>query len=141
MVDPFLATESFTKPLELRKDITKIMRIPIPRIITDNRLLVFNSFPDFADNSYALYLFLEENNYWEKYKFIWLVSEVTDELKEKVESNGFHCSLVKKKSFKGVLAFLRCRHFLQPMADFKGLKQNTIRIDTLISGMGCHLKE
>lgn len=94
------------------------MRIPIPKILTNPQLLVFNSFPDFADNAFAFYLYLEDNRYWEKYKFVWLVEEVTDSIRALVKEREFHCRVIKKKSIQGVWAYLRSRHFFTTHGGF-----------------------
>ena len=102
------------------------MQIPVPRILTSPRLLVFNSFPDFADNTYAFYLYLEENRYWEKYQFVWLVEEVTDSIMAMVKERKFHCQVIKKKSVKGVLAFLRCKHFFTSHGGFQNFDTSKV---------------
>lgn len=94
------------------------MRIPLPKILTNDSLLVFNSFPDFADNAYAFYLYLEENRYWEKYEFVWLVEDITDSVRAIVKERKFHCQVFRKKSIRGVWAFLRSRHFFTTHGGF-----------------------
>lgn len=56
--------------------------------------------------------------YWEKYKFVWLVEEVTDSIMAMVKERKFHCQVIKKKSIRGVLAFLRCKHFFTSHGGF-----------------------
>ncbi len=95
------------------------MRIPVLKSLADPHLLVFSSFPDFADNTYAFYLFLENNRYWEKFKLVWLVEKVTESIRVRVKENHFHCKVIKKKSILGVFAFMRCRHFFSSHGGFR----------------------
>ena len=44
-----------------------------------------------------------------------------------VEEKGFHCSLVKKKSLKGVWSFIRCRHFFTSHGGFQGFETKYVK--------------
>ena len=80
------------------------MSLIIPKYLTDSHLLAFNSFPDFADNTYAFYLYLEEKRYWERYEFVWLVSEVMEGLRNTIESKGVPLCPCQEEIDRGVMA-------------------------------------
>lgn len=44
-------------------------------VLPTRRVLVFSSFPDFADNPYALYLYLIQNIEYDKYKKVWILEK------------------------------------------------------------------
>ncbi|WP_334055958.1 CDP-glycerol glycerophosphotransferase family protein [Polaribacter sp. P097] len=80
----------------------------LKRIITNKRKIVYHSFPDFTDNSFATFVFVSNN--LPKYKNIWLV--------DSLEKKDFFLKLIanytasenyiilKKKSVKGFFHYL-----------------------------------
>ena len=44
-------------------------------VSVDDSLIVFSSEPDFSDNAFVLFEYMQKNGYAEKYHFVWLVSE------------------------------------------------------------------
>ena len=77
----------------------------------NKNVIIYNSFPDFSDNSFALYCYI--SNHFSNYTNIWLVNNIS--LKEdylKLASNYTNIEkleIVKKKSFPGIYYYLTSR--------------------------------
>lgn len=65
-----------------------------------NNILLFSSYPDYTDNSYALYQYLK-NTKRDKYEYIWIVNEKSSLEKHK-DLRAYY-----KYSFKGLFYFFR----------------------------------
>ena len=80
-------------------------------IPTSKNIVVFNSYPDYTDNSQAIFKYLHENRA-HKYRYIWLVNEKEDvkNIKERITKDGYIADVFYKKSLKGLWAFIRCRY-------------------------------
>lgn len=89
----------------------------------NNKLLLFVSFPDFGDNSYAVFRYLIKSNRNDKYQFCWLVDnkECKDRILDKVkEWNGNidNVSIIKRKSIKGIFMCYRARYLFNTVGIF-----------------------
>lgn len=73
------------------------------------KILLFNSYPDYSDNSYAIFKYLLENDYHLKYELIWLISTENPKLIHKKIYDEFSVKIkcYKKKSFLGVLNYFK----------------------------------
>lgn len=69
----------------------------------NNKLLVFNSMPDYSDNSYALYKYCKENLY--NYRLVWLTDEINEILKKNKDLEVY-----KKVSLKGIWCYIRAKY-------------------------------
>lgn len=59
----------------MKKKIFKLIEI-LDKTIAKNNTIIFTSFPDYSDNSYAVFRYMVLNNEINKeYNYIWLVSE------------------------------------------------------------------
>ena len=92
-------------------------------ISKNNNYVVYNSFPDISDNSFALFLYILDN-YPEK-KNIWLVKHLTskkcESLINEYSINGNYI-LVKRDSFKGIFYYLRAKYVFFTHGLFAGAK-------------------
>ena len=81
-------------------------KIPTTRIIT------FNSFPDYADNAYAIYHYFEKNHYYKKYRLVWLINEKKNvkKVQEQIRCHNFQAKVVCKTSIIGLWYLIRCRY-------------------------------
>ena len=81
----------------------------INTLVPKTNIILFNSFPPYSDNAKAVYEYLVENEkeITQKYKLVW--AQDTDEFQESKElkNNG---RLVRKKSIKGIITFLRAKY-------------------------------
>lgn len=59
-------------------------------------IIVFESTPDFSDNSFEIYKYLIEHSYNKTYRFIWVVKSYSAEKK-------YDCTVVRFRSFKAYL--------------------------------------
>ncbi len=82
--------------------------VKICRFFSRNKKkIVYNSFPDFSDNSFATYIYI--SNHFKGYNNVWLVDNyVSKEKYIKLSSNYTNSDnllIVKKNSFKGLFHF------------------------------------
>lgn len=64
--------------------ISRIVFYWLSFVIKPKKVLVFTSFPDFADNPYALYLYLIKNQRYDEYKKVWIISNPRQEIIDKI---------------------------------------------------------
>lgn len=69
----------------------------------NKKLLVFNSVPDFSDNSYALYKYCKEN--LNNYRLIWLVKQP-----KKILKNNKNIEIYSRISLKGIWCYIRAKY-------------------------------
>ncbi len=81
-------------------------------LIPTTNIIVFNSFPDYTDNAYAMLRYLVINGFATKYKLYWLTNEKAKvcEVQEKIDEEGFQCKVVYKMSLMGLFYLLRSRY-------------------------------
>lgn len=86
--------------MKFRHLLASIIQELIPR---SGRILVFSSFPDYTDNAYALYRYLNEEHK-ERYKCIWLYSD-KESLKHHPQVKGYY-----KYSIQAFYCFARAKY-------------------------------
>jgi len=81
-------------------------------IKTNDKTIVYHSFSDVSDNSFALFIYVINNHF--DYRNIWLVDDINKEkeyhkiINNYTKSNNF--LIVKKKSIKGLWFFLKSKY-------------------------------
>ena len=94
-------------------------------IFPKRNIIIFNSFPDVTDNSFALYRYIVTNreDISHKYKLVWTVSCNPRIMEEKLNAliKGYNHVVVSKKSFKGLLLFLRAKYLITTHGYFGGI--------------------
>ena len=63
----------------MRKFLRELVYI-ISFVIKPRKILVFSSYPDFADNPYALYLYFLKNRKYDEYKKVWILEQASPEI-------------------------------------------------------------
>lgn len=91
------------------------------KIIPKKNYVIFNSYPDFCDNSYELYSYIIHNrqDLLKKYTFFWTRTGKTDPDTVKLHPQT---SVVDKKSVKGIWLFLRARYVITTHGYFVKVK-------------------
>ena len=97
--------------LLVTKVIVFIISILDELISKNNNYVVYNSFPDINDNSFALFLFILEN--FPEKKNIWLIKTLNFKKCESLineYSDNKNYKLVKRDSIKGIYYYLRAKY-------------------------------
>lgn len=84
-----------------------------------NNKIIFNSFPDFSDNSYAL--FCELNKKSENYQLIWLVKD--KKIIQKLQKEYRNSKFIYKNSLKGFFHFYTSKYIFTTHGIFHGFKR------------------
>lgn len=73
------------------------------------KIIIFNSYPDYSDNSYAIFKYFVNNNLHMENELIWLTSTANPKVIAKKINNEFSLKIkcYKKKSLLGVLNYLK----------------------------------
>lgn len=117
--------------------IKKIIEFFISKIPLSSNILAFNSYPDYTDNAYAMFLYLSKN-YGKKYKYVWLMND--EKSLQSISLNGKdakYVKLLKKKSLKGFWYFLRAKHVFYTHGIFESIyvRQSANKMINLWHGM------
>lgn len=88
---------------KIARFVSELAKLFIP---VNQRKVVFSSFPDLSDNSWALFKFIYER-YSDK-KLVWLVSDVTYDLEVRLEHYP-GTKMYKRKTLKGWLNFVTAK--------------------------------
>lgn len=109
----------------------------INRIVPKKNQIIFHSFPDLSDSSFAVYEYLIKNrqDICTKYKLLWGIDDVS--LMQKTEFSNI--PYVKKKSFKGYWEFLRSRYVISTHGYFSGVYSGKDQVQ-LNTWHGCGFK-
>ena len=77
-------------------------------VVSKQKLIIFNSFPDFNDNAKAVYDYIIENrkDICDSYKIVWAVDKMPEDM------GGVTCPVFVKKSLKGFWYFLRAKYII-----------------------------
>lgn len=109
----------------LRQVVRKISFIISFLIPVDNKLLAFVSYPDFGDNSYAIFRFFIKYNLYKQYKCCWLLGDnaYRNEIFTKlsywgIEQEDISLIIVKRKSLKGIYYCYRAKHIFNTVGLF-----------------------
>lgn len=83
------------------------------KLIPTTNILCFVSYPDYSDNSYAIFKYIVEHGYTKRYKLVWLVTEKSkiSIIKKDLEVHTYNAKVVSRKSLLGLWYAIRCRHF------------------------------
>lgn len=105
------------------KQIINVCNKAIPK----KNVVLFNSFPDFAGNAYALYKYIvnERPDLLKQYKMFWMVENETDKslpAYRKVISDG--TQVVKKKSIKGFWYLLHAKKVISTHNYISGIQSS-----------------
>ena len=94
------------------------------RIIPKNKkYIIFTSYPDMTDNSYAFYEYMLKN-YPEKYKFIWLVEPSFSDKNKNLE----HTKIISKKSILGFYYYCRSKYIFFTHGLYNGIDSSSKQI-------------
>lgn len=129
------------------KKIVCILISLLDRVIPKNPArCVFASFPDFSDNAYALYEFMQTNSP-SAWTFVWLVEDLDSAKKkcpEDVRVFSHRVQMIPKQSLRGIWNYLRARYvfFTHGLYNGVSIPENHIVVN-LWHGMPlksiCHL--
>lgn len=108
-------------------------------LIPTTKVILFHSFPDVADNSFAMCRYLHQRGFDKEYAFVWLIDDnkKKDSLKRVLENEGISAQLIKRISFRGIWEFIRARYVFvsHGLFDAINLKQHPDKIINLWHGM------
>lgn len=92
----------------MKKIIFNIFNL-IEKVIPKTNIIIFNSFPDYSDNSYALFKYMLENNYDKRYKIVWLVTNRNPKILGNEIKNEFNKNIkcYEKNSILGFYFYFR----------------------------------
>ena len=107
----------------MRKFISNVFSF-IANLVPTMNIILFHSFPDVADNSFAMCRYLHLNGYDQKYSFVWLIEDVEKEdlLHKVLEKEGIKAQLIKRISFRGIWMFIRARYVFVSHGLFDAIK-------------------
>lgn len=102
--------------------ILRIFSYVANRVPTTN-IICFNSCPDYTDNAYAIFKYLYNNRYGNKFRFVWLVNEKADVslVKKRIAEDKMEARTLYKMSIEGFWCFLRCRYCFYTHGIFESL--------------------
>lgn len=108
-------------------------------IVPTKNIILFHSFPDVSDNSFAMCRFLHSKGLDNQYSFVWLISDYSKkELCSSIlEKEGIKAKLVKRISIRGIWLFIRARYVFvsHGLFDSIHLSQHSDKIINLWHGM------
>lgn len=111
----------------------------IANFVPTTNIILFHSFPDCSDNSYAMCKYLSNERIYKYYKLVWLVNDKSKikSLEQKLKEEGINACFVKRVSVKGVWKFLRARYVFVTHGLFDAIKlhQHDDKIINLWHGM------
>lgn len=106
----------------MKKIIFKIIE-KLDKIYPKKDQIVFNSFPDYSDNSYALFRYMILNNYCKKYKIIWLSNNDARNLEKRIYKEfNIKIEVKKKNSFSGIKEYLKSKNSFSTHGIFGDVK-------------------
>lgn len=75
------------------------------------KIITFASYPDYADNAYAVFQYIRKNNQ-KLYKLYWLIedSNKVGIIQKEIDETGGGAVAISKKSVRGIWIFLRSRY-------------------------------
>lgn len=117
--------------------IKKIIEFLVGKIPLSSNILAFNSFPDYTDNAYAMFLYLHRE-YGDKFKYVWLINdeEAIASISDK-ENDLPNVKIKKKKSLIGFWYFFRAKHVFYTHGIFESIlvRQSDDKMINLWHGM------
>lgn len=102
--------------MDKKKILKKILSIA-NKMIPKKDIILFDSYPDFCDNSYALYKYIIGNrkDLYGKYQLIWAKHGHTG------GGLDINTKTIEKKSLKGIMTFLRAKYIVSTHGYFTGV--------------------
>ena len=101
--------------------------------------ICYNSYPDYTDNAYAIFIYLQKCTRGKKYKHIWLINEKKkiSKIQRIISREGYNADVIAKKSFRGIWLYLRCRYcfFTHGIFETLPLHQHPDKLINLWHGM------
>lgn len=117
----------------------KNILLKLVSFVPTTSIITFNSYPDFGDNAYAIFLYLQNHSYSNKYKMVWLINEkeYVSIVNRLVDESGFDCIVVPKFSLKGLYYYIRCRYcfFTHGILESIPLHQHSDKMINMWHGM------
>lgn len=108
-------------------------------LIPTTKVILFHSFPDVADNSFAMCRYLHQQGFDKEYLFVWLIDDSNKKvsLNDFLEKEGICAQLVNRITFRGIWMFIRARYVFvsHGLFDVIKLKQHPDKIINLWHGM------
>lgn len=124
--------------MSIRKVVSKLISLFASHIPTNNSI-VFASYPDYSDNSYAIYKYALRKKLNIKWELIWIISQKNrlEELKQKLKNDGDNVRVVYKYTLEGVWTYIRSRFAFETHSLFPYimLRQHTNKHICLWHGM------
>jgi len=92
--------------------------------IPTKNVISFNSYPDFTDNAFAVFLYMFNNHVASNYKFVWLITEKkrVEEMREIITSNYSGVRVVSKRSLIGFYYYIISRYVFYTHGCYDSLK-------------------
>lgn len=110
----------------MKKIIFKIFN-KLEKSLPKNKTILFHSFPDYSDNSYALFKYMMENSVDEK-ELVWLYNE--DNMEKKILNEfGKKIKCYKKNSLFGIWKFFRSKKVFCTHGIFSFIKTEDKKIN------------
>lgn len=103
------------------KIILKRILFFIDKLIKKENIIIFTSFKEMTDNSFAIYKYLSENNY--NYRFIWIKDP-----NNKEEILNKNIEVYSYKSLKGVYYYLKSKYIFGTHGLYTNFSKNKNRI-------------
>lgn len=102
------------------RSLTKLLSYIVP---TNNKLFVFVSYPDFADNSFAIFRYLLQEHGRKDIHYCWLLSDKTNKLLIMNQLNQWNCTdvnikIIPRKSIKAIWYAYRSRYIFNTVGLF-----------------------
>lgn len=107
--------------MKLIKTLFKNIIFLLDKVIIKDNIIIFTSFKEGTDNSYALYKYLLKNSY--NYKFVWIKDP-----KNKDKSENKNLEIYSYKSIKGIYYYLKSRYIFGTHGLYKYFPKNKNRI-------------
>lgn len=95
----------------------------ISRIIKTGNILVFQSFPDYSDNPYALYKYLINQKEYDKYIKVWILSSSDKKLKNEI-TNENNKVIITYSTIRNWFYLIRCKHIFSSHLSYRYLRFN-----------------
>lgn len=122
----------------MKNIVSKVLTF-LANLVPTAKQICFSSFPDYADNAYAMYYYLLKQGVNKEYKFVWEVLDENrlDEIRKKVGIDGNNIRAIKKHTVAGFWAYIRSRYIFETHGMFPilNLKQHPDKHICLWHGM------
>jgi len=95
------------------------------RIFRKKNIIIFSSFPDMSDNSFAIFDYLIKKKKDKEYLMVWLIDECSkiDKIKKNIYERfgNVNVKYIKKKSFLGIYYYIFSRYIFCTHGIFSGV--------------------